>query len=47
MEGLTIAGAAPRTFDLVGATTPANCRISYSAAVAGASPVITLVTTGC
>ena len=47
-EGLTIAGAAPRTFDIVGATTPANCRISYTAAAAvGAAPVITLVTTGC
>ncbi len=46
-EGLTIAGAAPRTFDIVGATTAANCRISYTAAAVGAAPVITLVTTGC
>jgi MSHA pilin protein MshA len=47
-EGLTIAGAAPRTFDVNGATTPATCRVSYTAAAAvGVAPTITVVTTGC
>ncbi len=46
-EGLTIGAGPPRTFDIVGATTAANCRISYTAAAVGAAPVITLVTTGC
>ena len=46
-EGLTIGAGPPRTFDIVGATTAANCRFSYTAAGVGAAPVITLVTTGC
>jgi MSHA pilin protein MshA len=52
-DGLTIsaggAGAgATITMDVVGATTPANCRISYtSPAAANGSPTITLTTTGC
>mgnify|MGYP001032609030 CR=1 FL=1 len=52
-DGLTIsaggAGAgATITMDVVGATTPANCRISYTAPTgANGSPTITLTTTGC
>jgi MSHA pilin protein MshA len=52
-DGLTIsAGGAGAnvtiTLDVVGATTPANCRISYtSPAAANGSPTITLTTTGC
>jgi MSHA pilin protein MshA len=52
-DGLTIsaggAGAGVTiTMDVVGATTPANCRISYtSPAAANGSPTITVTTTGC
>lgn len=52
-DGLTIsaggAGAGANiTFDVVGAPTPATCRISYTApAAANGSPTITLTTTGC
>jgi MSHA pilin protein MshA len=45
-DGITGAGAGPRTFDIAGGTSP-NCRISYTAAGAGGSPTITVVTTGC
>jgi MSHA pilin protein MshA len=34
-------------FRKVGAPTPANCRITYTNAAAGATPTVTLVTTGC
>lgn len=46
-DGVTVAGAAPLTITINGATTPANCRISYTAAAANASPTIALDTTGC
>jgi MSHA pilin protein MshA len=47
-DGLTITAGNPITFDVVGATTPATCRISYTAATAAAAPVITLTSTaGC
>lgn len=46
-DGVTVAGAAPLTITINGATTAANCRISYTAAAANASPTIVLVTTGC
>jgi MSHA pilin protein MshA len=46
-EGITIAGTAPRTYDMVGASDSANCRISYTEAAAGAAPNIQVVTTGC
>jgi len=48
-EALVISGggAAARTFDVVGATTLAECRVSYTAAVPGAAPVVTIDTTGC
>ena len=46
-DGVTVAGAAPLTITINGATTAASCRISYTAAPANGSPTITLVTTGC
>jgi len=51
-DGLTIsaggAGAGQTiTMDVVGATTPANCRISYTSAGANGSPTITVTTGGC
>jgi len=36
----------PLTIDIVGGTTP-NCRITYTEAVTGSSPVVTLDTSGC
>lgn len=48
-EGLVIAGGgvAARTFDIVGATTLAQCRISYTAAASGVAPAVTVDTSGC
>ena len=46
-DGVAVAGATPLTITINGATTPANCRISYTAAAANASPTIALDTTGC
>jgi len=47
-DGVTVTAGNPITFDMVGATTPATCRISYTAATAAAAPVITLISTaGC
>jgi len=48
-EGLTIAGGAgsARTFDIVGAAIPGQCRISYTAAAADSAPLIALDTSGC
>lgn len=52
-DGLDISSAggtgagATMSFDVVGAPNPATCRISYTAAAAGASPVVTLETNGC
>lgn len=48
-EGLAITGGgvAARTFDVVGASTVVQCRISYTAAVLGAAPATTIDTTGC
>ncbi len=47
-DGLTITGTNPRLISINGATTAANCRISYTQAAAGpVAPVITLTTTGC
>lgn len=41
-------GATSTTIDIGGATTPANCRITYTeAASAGAAPTIAVVKTGC
>lgn len=48
MTGFTFAAGTPATFTLNGAPTPANCVVNYSPpTVAGGSPTITLVTTGC
>ena len=46
-DGMTVTAGNPITFDVVGATNAATCRISYTAAAAGAAPTITVVTTGC
>jgi len=48
-DGFTIAGggAAARTYDVVGASIPGQCRISYTAAVANAAPVMTIDVSGC
>ena len=46
-DGLTVTAGNPITFDMVGATTAATCRISYTAATAAAAPVITVATAGC
>lgn len=47
-EGFTISqGAGVRTYDVVGAAVPSQCRISYTAAAANQAPLITLDTAGC
>lgn len=47
-DGLTITqGTGTRTFDILGASTPAQCRVSYTAAAANQAPLVTLDTSGC
>ena len=46
-DGVTVAGAAPLTITINGATAAANCRISYTEAAANASPTIVLDATNC
>ena len=47
-EGFTITqGTGVRTYDVVGASIPSQCRISYTAAAANQAPLITLDTSGC
>jgi len=48
-DGLTISGGGvgARTYDILGASTAIQCRISYTAAIANAAPVMTVDTTGC
>jgi MSHA pilin protein MshA len=48
-EGLTISGTAPnRLFQINGATTPANCQVSYTEATApGNAPAIVVDPSGC
>ena len=46
-EGVTIAGTNPRTYDIVGASIPGQCRISYTAAAANQAPLITVDVSGC
>jgi len=46
-DGVTIAAGPPLTITINGATTAATCRISYTAAAAGAAPTIVLATDGC
>jgi MSHA pilin protein MshA len=38
---------AVRSYDILGAPIPDGCRITYNAAVVGAAPVVTVLTTGC
>lgn len=52
-DGLDVSGAGgpgagvAMTFDVIGATAPASCRISYTSAVVGSAPVMTVITDGC
>ena len=46
-DGVAIAGAAPLTITINGATTAATCRISYTAALVNAAPTVVLATGGC
>jgi MSHA pilin protein MshA len=48
-DGVTITTAAtnPTVVTITGATTPANCQISYTNALAAGSPTIFVDTTGC
>jgi len=47
-EGFTITqGTGVRTYDVVGASIPSQCRITYTAAAANQAPLITLDTSGC
>ncbi len=47
-DGLIVAGAGPITFTGVGATTAANCVISYTAAAAvGSAPLISIDASDC
>jgi MSHA pilin protein MshA len=46
-DGVAIDETGPLTITIDGAATAANCRISYTAAAANASPTITLATDGC
>ena len=46
-DNVVIAGAAPLTLTIGGATTPATCVINYTAAAANAAPTITVNTAGC
>lgn len=45
-DNISITAGNPLTVDIVGGTVP-NCRISYTAAVAGAAPTFSLTTSGC
>src|SRR3989304_1463477 len=46
--GVTITqGTGVRTYDVVGASIPSQCRITYTAAAANQAPLITLDTSGC
>ncbi len=46
-DGVTVVAGAPLTITINGATATANCRISYTAAAANASPTIVLSATNC
>jgi MSHA pilin protein MshA len=47
-EGVTVGGAVgTRTYDVVGATTAASCRVSYAEAGVAAAPVVSVATAGC
>ena len=45
---MVIAGTGPRTYQMVGATTPANCQVSYTEATAAGLAAVTAVdVSGC
>ena len=51
-DGITIAGGgaaagATRTYDMAGAATSGQCRISYTAPASGSAPTMSLDTNGC
>ena len=47
-DGLVIAGTSPRTYQMQGAATPANCQISYTeATVAGVAAATAIDISGC
>ena len=47
-DGMVIAGSAPRTYQMLGAATPANCQISYTeATAAGVAAVTAIDVSGC
>jgi len=47
-DGMVIAGTGPRTYQMVGATTPANCQVSYTEATAAGLAAVTAVdVSGC
>lgn len=46
-DGVTIAAGPPLTITINGARTPANCRITYTAAPANGAPSIVLDSTDC
>ena len=46
-DGVTVVAGAPLAITINGATAAANCRISYTAAAANASPTIALSATNC
>jgi len=46
-DGVTIADGPPLTITINGARTPANCRITYTAAPANGSPTIVLDASNC
>ncbi len=46
-DGLIINGSNPITFTAVGASTPANCIITYTGATAGTASTVSIDTSGC
>lgn len=47
-DGMVIGGAGPRTYQMVGAASPANCQVSYTEATAGGLPAVTAIdVSGC
>jgi len=45
-DNITVTAGNPLTIDITGGTIP-DCRVSYTAALAGSAPVVTLTTSGC
>lgn len=45
-DNITVTAGNPLTVDITGGTVP-NCRVSYTAAIAGSAPVVAVTTTGC